>query len=453
MAAKPDLSIDGATIITPTGRRAGSIVASAGQVTALTDEPVEATRNVDASGLIAMPGFVDAHVHLMEPPSEHREDWAHGSAAAAASGVTTILEHTHDGPVLSVADLDEKREYLSGRSIVDYGLGAHVFPESIKDIAETWAAGAAFLKAFTCTTHGVPGLDSDTLLRLFNAAADASAVCLVHAEDELILAKAEERLRSEGIDDGSLIPRWRNREAEIAAVGQVLGLAYATGARVVIAHASSPPVLGMVIGAQKAGANVTAEACPQYLTLLEEEADEHGPFRKFTPPARARNRGELEAMWSALAAGDGLEYIASDHAPSTREQKTGGVWDAPFGLPGIDTTSTMLIDAALADQISLERVAAVYSELPARTYGMGPQKGTLEIGADADVVLIDPAVTRKISDDDVRSKAGWTPYAGRAVRGAIVGTFLRGQEIFRDGEILAAPGTGAFVPGGGARQG
>ena len=129
-----------------------------------------------------MPGFVDAHVHLMEPPSEHREDWAHGSAAAAASGVTTILEHTHDGPVLSVADLEEKREYLSGRSIVDYGLGAHVFPESIKDIADVWAAGAAFLKAFTCTTHGVPGLDSDTLLQLFTAAADAAAVCLVHAE-------------------------------------------------------------------------------------------------------------------------------------------------------------------------------------------------------------------------------------------------------------------------------
>ena len=421
-----------------------------GQIEAIADEAAEAARNVDAGGLVAMPGFFDAHVHLMEPTSEHREDWAHGSAAAAASGVTTILEHTHDGPVLSAADLKEKREFLAGRSIVDFGLGAHVFPESIKDIEELWAAGAAFLKAFTCTTHGVPGLDSDTLLRLFTAAADADAVCLVHAEDELILAQAEERLKAEGVDDGSLIPRWRNREAELAAVGQVVGLAYATGARVVIAHASSPPVIGLVIGAQKAGANVTAEACPQYLTLLEEEASEHGAFRKFTPPARARNTGELEAMWSALAAGDGFEYIASDHAPSTREQKTGTVWDAPFGLPGIDTTSTMLIDAALGDQISLERAAAVYSELPARTYGMGPRKGTFEIGADADVVLIDPSATRTISDDGVRSKAGWTPFAGRTVQGAVVGTFLRGTEIFRDGEVLAEPGTGAFVPGVGA---
>ncbi len=452
MSAKPDLSIDGATIITPTERQSGSIVVSDGRIEAIADEPVEAARNVDAGGLIAMPGFVDAHVHLMEPSSEHREDWAHGSAAAAASGVTTILEHTHDGPVLSVADLEEKRDYLSGRSIVDYGLGAHVFPESIKDIADVWAAGAAFLKAFTCTTHGVPGLDSDALLQLFTATADAAAVCLVHAEDELILARAEERLKAEGVESGSLIPRWRNREAEIAAVGQVLGLAYATGARVVIAHASSLPILALVIGAQKAGARVSAEACPQYLTLLEDEAETHGAFRKFTPPARARDNGELEAMWSALAAGDGLEYIASDHAPSTREQKTGGVWEAPFGLPGIDTTSTMLIDAAFADQISFERVAAVYSELPARTYGMGPQKGTLEIGTDADVVLIDPGATRTISDDEVHSKAGWTPYAGGMVRGAIVGTYLRGEEIFRDGEILTEPGAGTFVPGAGARS-
>ncbi len=453
MAKKPDLSIDGATIVTAAGSRSGSIVVADGRIEEISDEPVSAARDVDASGLIAMPGFVDAHVHLMEPPSEHREDWAHGSAAAAASGVTTILEHTHDGPVLSVADLEQKREFLKKRSIVDFGLGAHVFPESIRDIADVWAAGAAFLKAFTCTTHGVPGLDSDTLLQLFTAAADASAVCLVHAEDELILARAEERLRAEGVEDGSLIPRWRNRDAEIAAVGQVLGLASTTGAHVVIAHASSPPILALVIGAQRAGANVSAEACPQYLTLLEAEAHEHGAFRKFTPPARARDDGELEAMWSALATGDGLEYIASDHAPSTREQKAGGLWDAPFGLPGIDTTSTMLIDAACSDQISFERTAAVYSELPARTYGMGPQKGTLETGADADIVLIDPGATRTISDDGVRSKAGWTPSAGRSVRGAVVGTFLRGGQIFGDGEVLAEPGGGTFVPGGGARHG
>ena len=234
-------------------------------------------------------------------------------------------------------------------------------------------------------------------------------------------------------------------------MGQVVGLAYATGARVVIAHASSPPVLALVVGAQRAGARVSAEACPQYLTLLEDEVDQHGALRKFTPPARARDEGELAAMWAALGAGDGLEYVASDHAPSTREQKAGGLWDAPFGLPGIDTTSTMLIDAALEDQIPLERLAAVYSEIPARTYGMGPQKGTLEPGADADVVLIDATATRTISDDSVRSKAGWTPYAGRSVRGAVVSTFLRGEEIFRAGEVLAEPGLGTFVPGGGAR--
>jgi dihydroorotase (multifunctional complex type) len=449
----PDLSIEGATIVTPRGQRVGSVAVSEGRIAGISERPpADAARRVDGEGLLAFPGFVDAHVHLMEPASAHREDWAHGTAAAAASGVTTLVEHTHDGPVLSAEDLEEKRSFVEGRSLIDFGLAAHVFPESIERLGEVWAAGAAYLKAFTCTTHGVPGLDSATMLHLLRKVAEIDGICLVHAEDEPILTRAEQELRAQGRSDGGLIPDWRSREAELAAAGQVLALAAQTGARTVIAHASSSPVLDLVASARAAGAPVAAEICPQYLLLKEGEASEHGALRKFTPPARARDESELERMWDELANEERVEYVSSDHAPSTLEQKSAGVWDSPFGLPGIDTTSAMLIDAALEGRITLERLAAVYSEAPARIYGMGPRKGTLEVGADADIVLVDPGARRTLSNEEVRSKAGWTPYAGRSVRGAVVATFLRGEEIFSEGEVRAEPAAGEFVPGRGMRR-
>jgi dihydroorotase len=176
------------------------------------------------------------------------------------------------------------------------------------------------------------------------------------------------------------------------------------------------------------------ESCPQYLTLLEDEVLEHGPFRKFTPPARARDEGDLDAMWRALADGT-IDLISSDHAPSTAAQKrAGSIWDVHFGLPGIDTTLSVLLDGAAAGWISYERVVAAYSEAPARIYGL-KSKGRLEPGADADLVVVDPTQRWTVTDEDILSKAGWSPYSGRTFTGRAVRTYLRGEE----------PGTGRFV--------
>src|SRR5207245_7330500 len=131
--------------------------------------------------LLVMPGMVDAHVHLMDPADTSREDFPSGTAAAARSGATTVVEHTHARPVISEADLAEKREYLAGRSCVDFALAAHAWPDRLDEVDAVWRAGAAFVKVFTCTTHGVPGFDAAHLRRLFERAAGCGAVCLVHA--------------------------------------------------------------------------------------------------------------------------------------------------------------------------------------------------------------------------------------------------------------------------------
>ena len=441
------LTVTGGTVVSGDGMRRADVIARDGRIDDVAESGSQpGGRTVDADGLLVLPGFIDVHVHLMDPGPSEREDWQHGTAAAAGSGVTTVVEHTHFAPVLDADALASKREYAGERSRVDFGLAAHLFPESIDRIGELWDAGAVFFKAFTCTTHGVPGLGEDDLRRAFAGAAAVDAPVLVHCEDESLTADAEQRLRAAGRSDGAVVPEWRSRDAERVASHRVLRLAGEEGARVVVAHASHPEILAMIAEGHAGGARVFGETCPQYLTLLEEEVREQGPLRKFTPPARARTAADLDEMWAAVRSGSGVDYISSDHAPATRAQKTeGDIWSAHFGLPGLDTTSGVLIDAAVRGTIDFPRLAELYSAQPAQIYGLDGRKGRIAPGFDADLVLVDPAGEWTVEPDEIRSKAGWSPYEGRVLRGRVVATFLRGEEVFANGEVVGEPGGGRPV--------
>jgi dihydroorotase-like cyclic amidohydrolase len=273
----------------------------------------------------------------------------------------------------------------------------------------------------------------------------------VHCEDEALTADTERALRDSGREDNGVIIEWRNRDAELASLAVTMLLAARTGAHVVAAHVSNPEGLELVRHYRAQGATVGAESCPQYLMLREDEILEHGAFRKFTPPARAHTQDELDEMWKALNAGT-IDYISTDHAPATAAQKTAGsIWDVHFGLPGIDTTLPLLLDAAARGATTYERVVEAYSEMPARTYGFYPRKGSLDVGADADLVLVDPDGDWTIADADVVSKAGWSPFAGRTVRGRVRQTYLRGQLAAEDRVPSGEPGSGRFLPGRGAQ--
>lgn len=428
-----DGTIKGGVVVTGAGRKLVDVGVRNGVVTAIgPDLPVVGSL-IDASGLLVLPGMVDTHVHLMDPGPTDREDFPTGSAAAAARGVTTIVEHTHAHPIRQAHDLVEKQSYLAGRSHVDYGLAAHVWPDRIDRLAELWAMGITFFKVFTCSTHGVPGIDSSHLLETLQAVAGFGGNCLIHCEDELITSQAERTLKEAGRVDPGVIIEWRNRAAEQAAVALVATLVRVTGARATIAHVSTPDGVQLIADSRDAGADIVAEACPQYFALREDEILKHGPFRKFTPPARIRSDAEEKEMLDLLAAG-AFSHVATDHAPSTAGQKTrGDIWDAPFGLPGLDSTFPWLLDLALTGRIPLEQAVELYAEAPARRYGLAPRKGKLQPGADADFVLIDPQSTFHLTNQAVISKAGWSPYAARIFQGRVVATFLRGIEIARDG--------------------
>ena len=447
--AEVDLTIEGGTVVTPRGRARLNVHVREGRVVALSPERARAAETVDAGGLYVLPGMVDTHVHLMDPGATEREDFPSGTAAAAASGVTTILEHTHAHPVRTVEDLRAKREHLRGRALVDYGLAAHAWPGYEEQVGPLWQAGVAFFKLFTCTTHGVPGHDAARLARHLEASARAGAVTLLHCEDESLTAEAERVLRAAGRADPGLLPEWRSREAELVAVGVAALLVRLTGARATVAHVSHPAAAEIVAAERARGADLAAEACPQYFLLREAEVLEHGALRKFTPPARARTDEDEAAMWRLLRSGQ-LTHMSSDHAPSTREQKgAGGFWEVHFGLPGLDSTMALLLDAVARGHLALEDVVRVYAEVPARRYGLAPAKGRLAPGADADLVLVDTSATRVLRDEDVHSKAGWTPYAGRRVTGRVVRTYLRGRLVAEEGKPVGEP-LGRFLPGAGS---
>lgn len=444
-----DLLVSGGTIVSSAGQTRADLLIKNGRVAAVGLDLPGGGKTIDASDLLILPGGVDTHVHLMEPGDLSREDFPSGTAAAAARGVTTIIEHTHGHPIREIGDLHEKKSHLVGRSNVDYALAAHTWPDRVDQIAGLWRAGVAFFKIFTCSTHGVPGLDPANLLAALRAISAAGAATLIHCEDESITAVAEKALKESGRSDNGILLEWRSREAELAATAAAASLVSVTGARATIAHVSSPAVAAVITDAQARGANLAAEACPQYLLLREDDVHSCGVLRKFTPPARARSDADEEAMWELVRNGT-YSHFSTDHAPSTMEQKmSGDIWSSPFGLPGLDTTFPVLIDAALNGKIGMADVARLYSETPAKRYGLFPRKGHLGLGADADFVLVDPATSWTVNPMGLLSKAGWSPYSGRVLQGCAVATYLRGEEIARNG-VAHQLRTGRFVDGPGA---
>lgn len=445
-----DLLVAGGTIVSPVASIQANLVVDDGKAVALTADRPAARRVIDADGLLVLPGMVDEHVHFMDPGPTEREDFITGSSAAAVGGVTTVIEHTHAQPVRSPEFLAEKSRYLAGRSLVDYGLAAHVWPEDIAQLPAMWAAGATLFKVFTCTTHGVPAMLPGKLLELLRTVSSFDGLCLVHCEDETITGEAEERLRLAGRTDPRVILEWRSREAEQIAAGVATIIARWSGARVIIAHASQPEVVDMAVRERTRGGRIRIETCPQYLYLREDEIDTEGPFRKFTPPARSA--AESDGLWERIASG-AIDHVQTDHAPSTREQKLEhDIWECHFGLPGIETTLTMLLEGVAAGKITIGQVVSLYSERPARTLGLYPRKGALLPGADADFVLVDPTDERELRNEDVVSKAGWTPYHGRRVRGRPVLTAVRGQVVAEHGRVINEHSVGQFLSGPGASR-
>ena len=420
--------------------RQGKIV---GIAQSLEDGPKEM---IDAKGLYILPGAIDGHVHMMDPGYTEREDFPTGTKAAARGGVTTVIDHHRTQPqVFGAKELLEKKSYLEKRSFVDFGLLGGLSLTNLGALQGLWEAGALGFKGFTCELHEADALLPGNLMEILGEIRRFNGIALFHCEDDSLLKKKEESLRKQGRKDPLSVSEWRSPEAEELAVRTLIYAAKRTGARVAVAHTSLPSLVLELAQARLQGISIYTETCPQYLSLTEGDLKKNGPFCKFTPPPRKKE--EVEKMWWCLSQGL-IDMVNSDHCPYPRSDKEAGledIWRAPFGIPGVETAISILLDGVANGKWTLSRVVEVRSENPAMIYGLAEQKGFLRVGCDADMIFVD--MRRKVILDNTRilSKCGWTPYHGRKLTGDVVLTMVRGKVVMQEGKVVGEPGWGRFV--------
>jgi len=445
-----DLAIQGGTVITADDTFEATVVISDGQIAGFIDSSgeTEAERTVDATDKHIIPGGVDPHVHMMDPGDTHREDFQSGTAAAAAGGITTVGDqhrHPKDPPVIAPEILREKRDHLNDRSRIDYGLIAGGHPENIDQIEGLEADGALAYKSFTCNVHGVPALQSDYMMDLYKEISDVGGISMVHPEDERILNANKERVDASDRTDGSILPDWHSKEAEQVACATTIRIAKQTETPFWFAHLSHPEVVNMVTQAKSMGVNAYAETCARYLYMTVDDVVERAPWIWFTPPPRSDS--ERQRLWQCLDEGE-IDMVNADHAPAPKtliEQGEDDVREAPFHYEGLETVLPLLLNGVNEEKLGLNRVVEVFSTNPAKITGLYPQKGGIRIGSDADFVIIDMDRERTLRNEDVVTKCGWTPYNDLKIKGIPEATYVRGEPVFSDGEVVGEPGYGEFV--------
>lgn len=384
---------------------------------------------VDASGKRLLPGAIDIHVHFRQPGSPHKETWGTGSRAAAAGGVTTVVDQPNTDPPTVTGDAFDSKTGYTADSLVDWGINGGVTadwePESLLS-RPLFALGELFLADST----GDMGIDATRFEDAVARAAGAEVPVTVHAEDaSLFDESARER------DAADAWSAYRTAEAEAAAVERACAVGAESNASLHIAHTSTPEGID-----EAAAAGVTCEVTPHHLLLSREDLPDLGTLGRMNPPLRSEAR--REAVFERVIDGT-VDVIATDHAPHTRAEKDASIWEAPSGVPGVETLLALLLAEARSGRLGWERVRDLVATNPADIFGLSG-KGRIEHGADADLVLVDPDDTRPIRGAELYTNCGWTPFEGwEGVFPSM--TFVRGTPVYDREQVLLEETFGTAV--------
>jgi allantoinase len=404
----------------------------------------------DASGLVIFPGGIDMHTHLREPSIAQREGFSYGTASAAAGGITAVIEMPQADPLVTdVSSLRRKRELATCGSITDFGLYAAAIGQEAGELEALQNEGVLAFKAFMCkSSPGYPKLDDAALLICLQRLRELDALLIVHAENDDLLQAGLLRMAREGRTDPLAHAESRPPIVETEAIRRVVYLAAQTGTRLHVAHVSTAEGVRIVTEAREAGARVSCETCPQYLLMDLSDLERLGPFARCAPALR--DRSEVEALWTLVLNGK-VDAIASDHSPYTLAEKQAGAEDifrATLGLNIIQVMLPAIVDEGLHRRaLSWVAFANLSAAEPARILGLYPRKGSIRVGADADLAMWDLDSEWEVRREDLLSRHPWTPLEGRRLRGRVVATMRRGQLIYQNGAVCAPPGSGRFLSG------
>jgi dihydroorotase (multifunctional complex type) len=442
-----DLVVKNGKIHTPYGFYEGYIAVDAGKIVSLGKGGAlpEADRVVDARGNHVLPGMIDMHVHFRDPGFTEREDFETGTRAAAAGGVTTVVDMPNTVPsVTSVKALAEKIKIAEGKALVDFALiggAGELSPETLVAMAE---GGVVGFKTFMIARFKELAASDGQMLDNFEAIAGTGLPCLIHAENEDIVSRGMDKAKASGRIDPIAHSEFRPPIAEDEATMRTIMLAGATDVHLHICHMTTKGAAGILGWAKAEGRRVTGETSPNYLLLTADAMKKVGPFAKIDPPLRGRE--DQEALWKALNGG-AIDALASDHAPYPKADKEKGwvnIFDAPSGGVGIETSLPLMLNCVNEGLISLRRLVEVYSSNPAKILRLYPMKGELIPGADADIVVVDLKRGYEIKGEALHSKEKTTAFEGFKGKGLPMTTIVRGEVVMESGEVLGRSGYGEF---------
>ncbi len=439
-----DLAIRRGRVVLEDGIVARDLLVRDGRFAAIV-EPGEgrASDEIDARGLAILPGAVDAHAHLNEPGRAEWEGWGAGTRGAALGGITTVCDMPLNSvpPTLDAKAFDAKRDAAARSAHVDHALWGGLVGATAARLRRLRERGAVGVKAFLVPS-GVPEfphLENDDIAAALRAATAAGLLVAVHAEDERMTAELARRGRRRG--DAAAWLASRPAESEARAIRRVADAAERTGARVHVVHVSSAAGVREITRARSRGVAMTGETCPHYLTFTSADVRRAGPVLKCAPPIRGT--ADREALWRAILIGD-LALVASDHSPSPAALKDGDMFSAWGGIAGIQSFLPALLTQG-GRRLSLPRLAWLTATAPASLLGIARRKGSIRVGADADLAFIDPDRRWTLRSSDLQARSAVSPYVGRRFRGAVVRTMVRGRTVQHLGEIVSGPGWGELI--------
>lgn len=433
--------VRGGTVVTEQGAFVADVGIEDGRVVAV-GEDLDGELLYDASGLHVFPGFLDPHVHGCDEGLAEWEDFATLTAAALAGGVTALLDMPlNDPPTTTAAALRERTRAVAAGARCDVGLWAGAVPGNAGELEGMVQAGARAVKAFMIETPGWERCDDGHLLEAMREAARLGVSLGVHAESQELVARAEARERAAGRTDVAAHAAAHDERAEAEAIHRALLLARWAGCRLHVVHVGAREALPWLADAPW----TRGEGAISLLCLDAADRDRLGPRARIAPPVR--ERATVDALWAALADGT-LEWVGSDHSPYPPELKAGDdVWAVPDGAPSIETCFPLLLSEGVHRRgLTLERFATLSSASAARAYGLWPRKGALLPGrSDADLAIVDLGARWTVEPSALHHKHRWSLHEGAEITGRIVATVRRGELAYADGEVLAAPGSGALL--------
>jgi allantoinase len=442
----PDLIVRGREVVLPAATQPAAIHVSAGRIVAITaydDVPVGGELIDAPTNAVVMPGLVDTHVHINEPGRSGWEGFATATRAAAAGGVTTLIDMPLNSvpPTATIRGLETKLAAARGQCQVDVGFWGGLLPDNAAELAPLWAAGVVGFKCFLVPSgvEEFPHVGKAELRAALPELARLGALLIVHAELPGPIDHACAGAASGNPRRYRTFLDTRPSQAEDEAIALLIRLGRATGARLHIVHLSSASALAAIREAQADGVKISAETCPHYLYFAAEEVPDGATEFKCCPPIRGREN--REQLWGALR-DDVIEMVVSDHSPcppALKDRDTGDFLRAWGGISSLQLRLAILWTAARERGYSPRHLARWLCSAPAALVDL-EQKGVIAVGRDADLVIWDPAAEFQVVPDILEHRHKLTPYNGRLLRGRVLTTFLRGRRIYDHGWFADASG-------------